>query len=271
VTVPILISLTIICYLLGVLFLTQRYTLPESAESKIRNYVLRARLATVSALVLHAIVIVQVIADAGLAKLNLVTSLTIIALILSVLSAARGSQTASLLLRPVVFGFAVVSLFLLSVTPMEWGPRFVLQPALATHVTLALLAASVLTMATLYGLQLLYLNRLLKNHSAKAISQHMPPLMAVEQYFFRLLIAGFGLLTLAMLVGFIFMENLFAPGQLHKTAFTLMAWILFGAILLSHYWRGLRGKRAVLMTIAASACLILAYFGSRFVRDVLLS
>ena len=95
--------------------------------------------------------------------------------------------------------------------------------------------------------------------------------MTVENYFFKLLTIGTGVLTLAIVSGFLFLENMFAPGQLHKSILSIVAWLTFNAILITHYWRGMRGRPAVIFTLIASFILILAYYGSRFVRDVLLT
>ena len=56
-----------------------------------------------------------------------------------------------------------------------------------------------------------------------------------------------------MIVGFIYLEDLFARGQLHKTIFSIMALLAFGGIVIVHYWRGLRGRIAVYLTLLASS------------------
>lgn len=255
--------ISLIAYIIASLVLTQRFMAPEKMQR-------RTRALTAIALVGHAGVLYLTISQGGLAQLNMVTSLAIIAWLLSLFASGPQQQRQHLLLRPAVYAFAAITLLLLLVTPETMGGRFILQPVLAIHVTLSLLAFSVLTLASLYAIQILYLNYLLKHHSALAIADHMPPLMALEQLFFRLLTAGTLILTAALAVGLVFMESLFLPGQLHKTSLSLLAWLGYGGITIAHYVRGLRGQRAIYLTLAASALLILAYFGSRFVRDVLL-
>lgn len=253
----------IIAYLLAALLLSQRISAPNVMRK-------RTRYLSILALASHLLVLVNVFTETAFVKINLFTTLAIITWIISALNTVRGEQPASILLRPAIYGFAATSLLLIMLVPSEVGRPFFMSAIFATHISLALVASSVLTLATLYGLQLLYVNRLLKTHSAKIVSERIPSLMAVEQYFFRLLTAGFIILTLAIVVGFIYLDDLFASGQLHKTVFTLLAWLSFGSIVVIHYWRGLRGKIAVYYTLLASLLLVLGYFGSRFVRDILI-
>ena len=174
------------------------------------------------------------------------------------------------MLRPAIFGFALVSvaLVLFFASPstqatgsMTWG--------LAIHIVLSLLAFSLLSLATLYALQILHLNKVLKERTARALDERLPPLMAVEQYFFRLLTTGTIVLTGAIAAGFLFIDDLFASEQLHKTILSLAAWVCFGSLVLIHSIFGSRGRPVVIWTLIASIILTLGYFGSRIVRDVI--
>lgn len=255
--------LSIFAYLIAALLLSQRIGAPGSMR-------MRTRLLSVIALVTHLMVLANIFTETTFVKINLFTTLTIITWLISALNTTRGDHPASMLLRPAIYALAALSLIMVTVVPAEVGRPFFMSPMFATHISLALIASSVLTLAALYGLQLLYVNRLLKTHSAKVVSERIPSLMSVEQYFFRLLTTGFVLLTLAIIVGFFYLNDLFARGQLHKTIFSLAAWLSFGSIVIIHYWRGLRGKIAVYYTLIASALLIMGYFGSRFVRDIII-
>jgi ABC-type uncharacterized transport system permease subunit len=56
----------------------------------------------------------------------------------------------------------------------------------------------------------------------------------------------------------------------HKTVLSLLSWLAFGALLLGRWRRGWRGATAVRWTLVAMAVLLLAFFGSQFVLEVLL-
>ena len=47
---------------------------------------------------------------------------------------------------------------------------------------------------------------------------------------FRLIAAGFVLLTLALLTGLVFVTNLFAQHLIHKTILSMIAWVLFAVM-----------------------------------------
>ena len=56
----------------------------------------------------------------------------------------------------------------------------------------------------------------------------------------------------------------------HKAVFSIMAWIVFAALLLGRRLRGWRGRRATGWLYAGTVLLLLAYAGSRFVLEVVL-
>jgi ABC-type uncharacterized transport system permease subunit len=49
------------------------------------------------------------------------------------------------------------------------------------------------------------------------------------------------------------LDNIFAQHVLHKTILTILAWFIFGTLLIGHYWRGWRGQRAIKFTLAVLA------------------
>jgi ABC-type uncharacterized transport system permease subunit len=94
----------------------------------------------------------------------------------------------------------------------------------------------------------------------------------MEKLLFRMIGFGFVLLTLTVLSGVVFSEELFGQPMRwdHKTVFTLLSWMLFGLLLAGRRFRGWRGKTALSFTLSGFATLLLAYVGSRFVLEVLL-
>ncbi|WP_157982815.1 cytochrome C assembly family protein [Aliidiomarina minuta] len=263
--ITILLTISILGYGLAVLFMGQSFT--SSARWGQR----RIWATSTAALAAHILVIALILSETGFRQFNMAATLSIISALLVIFNVSRGSSRESQLLRPVIFTFALVSLVIAAITPLQAGQALTTRPGVTIHVGLSLVAFSVLALAALYSLQLYYLNRLLKNKRAHALSERLPPLMTVESYFFRLLTIGTAILTLAIMSGFLFLENMFAPGQLHKTVLSIAAWLTFNCILIVHYWRGVRGKPIIIFTLIASFILILAYYGSRFVRDIILS
>lgn len=93
----------------------------------------------------------------------------------------------------------------------------------------------------------------------------------MEQVLLQLLIASFLLLALALATGFVFLDNLFAQRLVHKTMLSLLALALLAVLLIGHYRFGWRGQKAAKMTLGAYIALVLGYFGSKFVKELLLS
>jgi ABC-type uncharacterized transport system permease subunit len=100
----------------------------------------------------------------------------------------------------------------------------------------------------------------------------LPPLLTLEKLLFRLIGAGFVLLTLTIVSGSLFSEQLFGRAFRldHKTVFALISWAMFGGILVGRLFYGWRGKIALRWVIASFGILLLAYVGSRFVIEVVL-
>ena len=135
----------------------------------------------------------------------------------------------------------------------------------AVHGRGALLFAAAVT-----ALLWVHSDRRLRAHRIGGLPTVLPPLDALESVMFRLIGAGFTLLTLALLTGFIFVTNLRAQHLEHKTILSVIAWVLFGVLLVARIRYGYRGRSAVRWTLWGFAFLVLAYFGSKFVLEYLL-
>jgi ABC-type uncharacterized transport system permease subunit len=117
---------------------------------------------------------------------------------------------------------------------------------------------------------LVFLDRRLRTRRIADLPSVLPPLDALEQVMFRLIGAGFLLLTLSLFTGFVFVTNLFTQHLIHKTVLSMIAWTIFGVLLIGRIRFGWRGRSAVRWTLSGFGVLALAYFGSKFVlEDVL--
>ena len=93
----------------------------------------------------------------------------------------------------------------------------------------------------------------------------------MESLLFQMIATGFTLLTLALVTGVLFLEDIFAQHLVHKTVLSIIAWGVF-AILLWGRWRfGWRGRVAIRWTIGGFIFLMLAYFGSKFVLELIIN
>jgi ABC-type uncharacterized transport system permease subunit len=152
------------------------------------------------------------------------------------------------------------------------------QPLFVPHLLVGTLAYGVLLLAALHAGLMIAAERALHapQRSGRAVFSRwldqLPALLVLERLLFRLIAVGFVLLTLTALSGVIFSEQVFGrPVRWdHKTVFTLIAWTVFGALLLGRMRFGWRGRTALRLTLTGFVLLLLAYVGSHFVREVIL-
>ena len=146
-----------------------------------------------------------------------------------------------------------------------------LTPALAVHIGLSILAYSLLTIATLQALLLTYQTSKLKTHQAGALIGVFPSLQTMESLLVRLLWAGFGLLTLSIVTGVFFIDSIAAQNLGQKLVFSVLSWLIYAVLLWGMHTFGWRGNRATRWVLTGFLMLMLAYFGSKFIFEVLLA
>ena len=141
---------------------------------------------------------------------------------------------------------------------------------LMLHAWLALLAYATLAIAALLAGMLWFQERALRNRQIHGWLRALPPLTQLETLLFRSLGASFFLLTLALITGVLFVENLLAQHLWHKTVLSFLSWVVLATLLFGRWRYGWRGPRAVKLTLTAMALLLLAFFGSKFVLELIL-
>ena len=146
------------------------------------------------------------------------------------------------------------------------------EPWAAAHIGIALLAYAFLLVAAVTALLMNGLERRLHRGLPAADAESTPPLLTLERYVFRLVGVGFVLLTLTVVSGALFSEQVFGKPFTftHKSLFTILAWLTFGALLAGRWRFGWRGRRAAKWIVTGSVLLVLAYLGSKFVLEVVL-
>ncbi len=147
------------------------------------------------------------------------------------------------------------------------------DPFFTLHFVIAMLAYSLFIVATVHAVVMLAEEKWLHRGVLPPFLRALPPLLEMEALLFRILLAAFVLLTLTLVSGVFFSERLFGkPFQLSdKTVFAIVSWIIFGSLLVGHYLRGWRGRKAVRWTLAGSTALLIAYVGSKAVFELALA
>ena len=143
-------------------------------------------------------------------------------------------------------------------------------PGVLAHILLSILAYGVISIAVLQSIILLLQEQQLRERPVSAWIRNFPPLQSMENLLFSLLWGGWLLLTLSLVTGWLFLDNLFAQHLAHKTFFSCLAWVIFSILLWGRHQLGWRGHKAIRLTLAGFFLLMLAYFGSKLVREFIL-
>lgn len=145
-------------------------------------------------------------------------------------------------------------------------------PSFKLHLVMALIAYSLFLIAALHAVFIAVLEKALHRPAPGTMIGGLPPLLTLEHLLFRMLEAGFLLLTLTLVSGIFFSEDVSGRALpfTHMTVFGVASWLLFGALLVGRHRYGWRGKRAIHWTLAGFVMLFLSYMGTQFVLEFLL-
>jgi ABC-type uncharacterized transport system permease subunit len=139
-----------------------------------------------------------------------------------------------------------------------------------THILSSIIAFSLLNIAAFQAILLAIQDHQLRKHNPKWFIQSLPPLQTMESLLFQMIMMGMIFLSISLLSGAIFVEDLFAQHLGHKTILSILAWIIFCGLLTGRSLFGWRGQTAMRWTLFGFAALLLAYFGSKLVYEFIL-
>ncbi|WP_293264622.1 cytochrome c biogenesis protein CcsA [Neptunomonas sp.] len=154
-----------------------------------------------------------------------------------------------------------------------WGPNLgiakIYEGGLIVHILLSILSYSIFTVATFQAFLLSRQDHALKQHHTRGLVASLPPLQTMERLLFEMIWIGMILLTASLTTGFLFLDDLFSQHLVHKTLLSIIAWILYAILLWGRTIRGWRSHRAVRWTISGFFLLMLSFFGSKLVLDII--
>lgn len=145
-----------------------------------------------------------------------------------------------------------------------------LSYALVWHILLSILAYSVFLIAAVQSVLLYQQDRHLRQHKTHGLIRALPPLQIMDRLLFEMIWLGMILLTASFAVGWPEVENLKAQHLIHKVVFASIGWLVFAFLLFGRYRFGWRGAVASRWTLTGTVFLVLSYFGSKFVLEVLI-
>lgn len=141
---------------------------------------------------------------------------------------------------------------------------------MSIHIFSSIIAFSLLNIAALQAILLAIQEKQLRKHPPKKFILNLPALQTMELLLFQMISLGLIFLSVSLLSGILFIEDLFAQHLVHKTVLSIIAWLIFSALLIGRWRYGWRGQTAVHFTISGFALLLLAYFGSKLVLEIIL-
>jgi ABC-type uncharacterized transport system permease subunit len=226
--------------------------------------------ATLAALLLHSRILYHKIVTAHGFRLDitnmfsLVTALMVALLLFAVLR--RRVENLSIAILPL----AAIAMLLQWLVVVPHPPVKQVNIELELHIFLSVVAFSLLSIAALQAVLLAIQERHLRNHKPNGFITALPPMESMESLLFQIIWVGFIVLTLALFNGLLYLEDMFAQHLVHKTVLSLFAWLVFATLLWGRWRYGWRGRTAIRWTLIGLISLLLAYFGSKLVLELIL-
>ncbi len=236
----------------------------RDADGRSRLWLLPA----IAAALLHATAHLLGWREAGGPDLHFFAALSLVGLGMAILTVLVGASGRMAALGVVVFPLSAATL----AGYVGYGHHVAegLDWRLQLHAWCALLAYATLAIAALLAMMLWAQERAMRRREFHGWLRALPPLVELETLLFRTIGVGFILLTATLATGVLFVQDFFAQHLMHKTVLSVLSWLVFGALLVGRWLRGWRGATAVRLTLAAMALLVLAFFGSKFVLELVL-
>jgi ABC-type uncharacterized transport system permease subunit len=260
--------IAVACYLLGAAGLAvatyQNRGEPHSAGGRGRR-IASVGIASVGVLV-HVAALLAERRVAPSAALSLGDTLALVSLVVAITSILMA-------LRPGKRGMAALLLFIaaaLEAAFSEGSRQFsVERPGweLGFHVAMATIAFAFLTIGMALAIAQVIVAHRVRSRQPLGWLKILTPIESLESGTFQSILAGFAVLTLALVSGAFFIENLFAQHLVHKVVLAIVAWIVFGVLLLGRLRFGWRGRKALRWTLAGYTLLGLSYFGSKIILE----
>ncbi|MEJ2256139.1 MAG: cytochrome c biogenesis protein CcsA [Woeseiaceae bacterium] len=204
--------------------------------------------------------------DVSIAPLLSLCALVIIIMLITSSLGQRRFFAAGLVALPIAAMVVLLELFL----PHKPFALNEISLGVATHVVSSVLAFGLLSIAGVYAFFVFFIDHFLRRHHLNPLVRSLPPLEVLERLLFRLIAAGFVLLTVSLLSGVMFISDIFAQHLVHKTILSILTWLVFGVLLFGRWRYGWRGSLAVRLTLAGVALLVLSYFGTKAILEIVL-
>jgi len=262
-------TLSTLCYCLAILTLLIRLRSAKAgshSNSKTSFWVL-----SLIALLCHGFLLFNgVFIDGGL-NLGVFKALSLvgwtIVLLILLTSIKKPIECISIVLFPLSIMTLLLDYFLLSDRIVLFGGSWQLQ----AHIFTSIAAYSFLTIAVVQAIILAVQDHHIHNRHPGGFIKVLPALQLMEQILFQIITLGFLLLTLGLLIGILFLEDITAQHLVHKTVLSIIAWGIFATLLWGRWHYGWRGRKAIRLALGGFLMLMLAFIGTKIVLELILN
>jgi ABC-type uncharacterized transport system permease subunit len=242
------------------------YAVPAAAARLLNDQA--ARVALLAAWLLHGIVLaLGLLGDAP--RFGFAPAISVTAWLVLTVYAVEQKFFPQLQARWALAGVGAAAVLLALVFPGT--PLHSQSPWLPLHLVLGIASYGLFAVAVAHAWMMTRAERAIRDASQPNTGV---PLLTLERLTFRVVSAGFVLLSATLAAGALFTETLYGQGKVwkwdHKTVFSVLSWIAFAFLLLGRARFGWRGRKAVRFLYIGALLLLLAYIGSRFVLEVIL-
>jgi len=255
--------LAIICYLAAVIL----WIYPRENRSSSKRILLMLSIFAVS---LHTLVLYQsIITPAGI-NLGFFNAASVVAyvIVLLLLFSLPHKPVENLLI--ILFPLAALTIVLAAFFHVE---RILSTDVFGVqiHILASILAYSLLSLSAFQAVFLAVQEYSLRHKHFRWVMRRLPPLKVMEILLFQMIAIGFFLLSVSLVSGIIFLEDIFAQHLVHKTVLSIAAWFIFAILLWGRWFYGWRGSIAIRWHLSGFFMLMLAYFGSKLVLELILN
>ncbi len=146
--------------------------------------------------------------------------------------------------------------------PIGYPSEDYLTYEIGTHILLSISAYSVLGLAAAQAILYSQQEKRFQKRQLSILFKALPPLQVMEKTLVQLTLIGFFLLSLALISGGFYIEDIFAQHLIHKTFFSIIAWFIYATFLFGHFQRGWRGQKAAHFILWAYILLLISYMGT---------
>ena len=170
---------------------------------------------------------------------------------------------------PVLFGAGVFAL-MPALDPPHTGRMVLTGVGPSLHATLSLLSYGAFGLSALSGVVFLVQERDLKRRRLRAILSLLPPMDRLERVVGGAMAAGFGLLTLGLVTGFVGLKHLDGRGHFQdpKVLWSVGVWILYGVVMYLRWRKAHRGRRLALAAAGSFAFVLLTFWGTNLMSTI---